>query len=123
MIERACFRIGPLAALHARGIDAARVDGGSDHVVAGLDPKHRLDGAGKRVVEFRRLKPMGFGESGSGQRQASSSSFMRPPGYLRGVPLSGWIVVFFSSPPNSVISPIFFPGDGSKRAASGLFHL
>ena len=38
-VERACLRIGPLAALHARGINAARVDGGSDDVVARLDPK------------------------------------------------------------------------------------
>ena len=33
------------------------------------------------------------------------------------------MIAFASAPLNSVISPAFFPGAGSSRAASGLFHL
>jgi len=43
--------------------------------------------------------------------------------YRRGEPISGWMVTFASAPLNSVISPTFLPGAGSKRAANGLFHL
>jgi hypothetical protein len=67
--EGACFRIARLASLHTRGVKAARVDGGRDHVIARLNTKHGCMSAGEGVVEFCGLKPMGFGETGNGQRK------------------------------------------------------
>jgi hypothetical protein len=54
-VEGAGLWIGPLATSHSSGISAARVDGGSDDVIAGLDPQYGLMGTGKSVVEFRGL--------------------------------------------------------------------
>ena len=78
-VEGACLRIGTLAALHARGVNAARVDRVRDHMVARLDTKHRCMRAGKGVVEFRGLKPMGFGETGCSQRKRQEQFHTYPP--------------------------------------------
>ena len=59
-VERACFRIGSLAALHAGGVDAARVDRVGDHVVARLDTKRGFMRAGEGVVELLWAQTDGF---------------------------------------------------------------
>ena len=76
--ERSCLRIACLAALHARGVNATRVDRRGDHVVARVDSKHGFMSAGERVVEFRGLKPMGFGEAGNGQRKHQKQCHIYP---------------------------------------------
>jgi hypothetical protein len=68
-VEGACLRIGPLGALHACGINTARVNRGRDHVVARLDPKHRCMSAGEGGVELFGLKAMGLGETSSSQHK------------------------------------------------------
>ena len=65
--ERARFWIGALAAPHTRRIRTACVDGGGNDVVARLDPKDRLMGAGKGVVELFGFETIGFGETSNGQ--------------------------------------------------------
>src|ERR1700738_337572 len=79
-VEGACLRIGPLAALHASGVNAARIDREGDNVIAWLDTQRGFMRAGEGVVELCGLKPMGFSEAGRSQRKRQEQQFhLHPP--------------------------------------------
>ena len=72
--------MGPLAALHASGVNAACVDREGDNVIAWLDAKHGFMRAGEGVVELCGFKSMGFSEAGGSQRKRQEQQFhLHPP--------------------------------------------
>ena len=78
-VEGSRLRIGTPAALYARGVNAARINCGRNHMVARLDPKHGSEGAGEGVVEFFGFEAMGLGETGCSQSKRQEQFHMYPP--------------------------------------------